>query len=487
MTPNSGSSSNTDSSHSAKPAEPSPALTSSNSTSSHNPFYIGSLPDLSRSRFSHPEDDQSTERDRQEKSAKDLEKEKRRSKRRSLINAGRSLSPFRHHSRTSSSSLKSKKEEQEKEKESEDLSASIVTVKGGDSGKEKKGSKLDESDSERDSKWSSRLCPRNNAFSSYEQDDDDEEDVKPRARPVRKGTGWNPNAPSQSQVKIDMDISSIKSASLVEGPLLDEPKKEEVADMSRPSVESERSVDTYDSSIASDLDSDAAAKERERDDDSDGDSQSTSSELSFDPELLDNTLFNAGCLDLHGAWQSGGTTSSRPSSIAGGTDMERQESHDHNHSSSVPGTSAPSAYDDLWGHGAGTPSSHQLINEQNDDNLEAPNVVLPSAPLNAHSIGHTNARTFDQIHEHSPARSKSPRPSKSSNESNGTEERSTAALQAMGKEHTAPQDPSHALSASRPFFERNRCTITLIHGEYEKKAKASKRPKRYIVASDGSE
>ncbi|PWZ01841.1 hypothetical protein BCV70DRAFT_230084 [Testicularia cyperi] len=43
------------------------------------------------------------------------------------------------------------------------------------------------------------------------------------------------------------------------------------------------------------------------------------------------------------------------------------------------------------------------------------------------------------------------------------------------------------LIVSRPKFERNRCTIVLSHGDYEAAARTSKRPKRYVVASDGSE
>lgn len=44
-----------------------------------------------------------------------------------------------------------------------------------------------------------------------------------------------------------------------------------------------------------------------------------------------------------------------------------------------------------------------------------------------------------------------------------------------------------SLTTSRPRFERNRCTITISHGESDAAAKACKRPKRYVVASDGSE
>lgn len=44
-----------------------------------------------------------------------------------------------------------------------------------------------------------------------------------------------------------------------------------------------------------------------------------------------------------------------------------------------------------------------------------------------------------------------------------------------------------SLTISRPRFERNRCTITINHGDADAAAKNSKRPKRYVVASDGSE
>ncbi|SHO78179.1 Uncharacterized protein MSYG_2521 [Malassezia sympodialis ATCC 42132] len=36
-------------------------------------------------------------------------------------------------------------------------------------------------------------------------------------------------------------------------------------------------------------------------------------------------------------------------------------------------------------------------------------------------------------------------------------------------------------------FERNRCTVTMTYGDYETCSKTIRRPKRYIVASDGSE
>lgn len=43
------------------------------------------------------------------------------------------------------------------------------------------------------------------------------------------------------------------------------------------------------------------------------------------------------------------------------------------------------------------------------------------------------------------------------------------------------------LATTGPVFERNRCTVTMVYGDYAEKAQRSKRPKRYVVASDGSE
>ncbi|TKY88296.1 hypothetical protein EX895_002648 [Sporisorium graminicola] len=44
-----------------------------------------------------------------------------------------------------------------------------------------------------------------------------------------------------------------------------------------------------------------------------------------------------------------------------------------------------------------------------------------------------------------------------------------------------------SLTTTRPRYERNRCTIGISHGDADAAAKKSKRPKRYVVASDGSE
>ncbi|PKI84334.1 hypothetical protein MVES1_001533 [Malassezia vespertilionis] len=43
------------------------------------------------------------------------------------------------------------------------------------------------------------------------------------------------------------------------------------------------------------------------------------------------------------------------------------------------------------------------------------------------------------------------------------------------------------LSTIGPTFERNRCTVTMIYGDYYYCAKHAKRRKRYVIASDGSE
>jgi len=43
------------------------------------------------------------------------------------------------------------------------------------------------------------------------------------------------------------------------------------------------------------------------------------------------------------------------------------------------------------------------------------------------------------------------------------------------------------LTTSKPYYERNRCTIILEHGNYEKYSEGSNRPRVYLVASDLSE
>lgn len=43
------------------------------------------------------------------------------------------------------------------------------------------------------------------------------------------------------------------------------------------------------------------------------------------------------------------------------------------------------------------------------------------------------------------------------------------------------------LVTTGPIFERNRCTVSLIYGDYEAAAKTKRTPRSYVVASDGSE
>lgn len=55
------------------------------------------------------------------------------------------------------------------------------------------------------------------------------------------------------------------------------------------------------------------------------------------------------------------------------------------------------------------------------------------------------------------------------------------------RKSTRPHDTLH-LETSRPHFQRDRCTITLTHGDPAKSLEDShRRPKRYVLASDLSE
>lgn len=52
---------------------------------------------------------------------------------------------------------------------------------------------------------------------------------------------------------------------------------------------------------------------------------------------------------------------------------------------------------------------------------------------------------------------------------------------------TPPELGCNILHISKPIFERNRCTITITSGEWAEARSARARPKRYVVAADGSE
>lgn len=121
---------------------------------------------------------------------------------------------------------------------------------------------------------------------------------------------------------------------------------------------------------------------------------------SVDSVVLDNTLYNAGCLDLHETWAKGKDKSGKSKEVVFDEYHDKDLQHD-------------------------------------DEHITAPNVVLVE----------------DQVGPHIQRR----------------------------------DSKMMSLHTSRPLFERNRCTLTIIHGEYDEAAKRSKRPKRYVVASDGSE
>lgn len=182
----------------------------------------------------------------------------------------------------------------------------------------------------------------------------------------------------------------------------------------------------------------------------------------FDEETLDNTLFNAGCIDLHDAWMH----DSQSQKTVSPDDSKRDEYY------------GPHDYDAAW-QGAG-PSGH----DESDEGLRAPNVVIgedqtfsPSA-LAGEGIG---VLALDEVNTQSTDSTQSSSPSKS--KSSSSEVRSDS----PSPQKEVEKDATQRLTASRPVFERNRCTITLVHGEYERFSIESKNKRRYIVASDGSE
>lgn len=191
----------------------------------------------------------------------------------------------------------------------------------------------------------------------------------------------------------------------------------------------------------------------------------------FDDETLDNTLFNAGCIGLHDAWQKDDPQSSaREPEVYYG----------------------PNDYDAAWG-GAG-PTGH----DEGDEGLRAPNVVI--GEQYGHTLDEFEGDGLDVLgKEEDKPQSKNTRPMSTTETTISTSTPAVSPEAETGKgtyeqfkwahqdEKKDPISPSQKLVASRPIFERNRCTISLVHGEYERWAKESKRPKRYIVASDGSE
>lgn len=298
-------------------------------------------------------------------SKQDDERSQKKSKRLSAFGrSGRSVSPFRFGSRKRSSS------------------ASRLKINPDDDTGSESGTRSErERDSDNDSVISSAsgITPRNSAF--YHPDD--EEDLDPAAPHSHRRLA--PASSNETEAQLPTSASSASIASSIH--MNDDPH----------GVEADAESD--DGSDISDIDSkhlsangasSAADLTTEDEDDLDDDE--------MDSIVLDNTLYNAGCLTAHEHWIADGKS---------------EDAHHHFET-----------YED-----------EDL--ERDDEHITAPNVVLSE----------------DQV-------------------STFLQRRSSKML---------------SLSTSRPRFERNRCTITISHGDADAAAKASKRPKRYVVASDGSE
>lgn len=186
------------------------------------------------------------------------------------------------------------------------------------------------------------------------------------------------------------------------------------------------------------------------------DDEDEDSLVDFDDATIDNTLFNAGCLDLHNAWQN-----NKESIGEGGWYPSDDDPSWHQQGNETAGASSSSSHQhqgqtadepEEYFDGARTTSLDATTppSEQTDLHDRLPNVILPSS------------------------------------------HRPTVPKRQGSKWVSAAKGDEYSLVASRPIFAKNRCTITLTHGEYEQALKKRKEqggrgPKKWIVCSDGSE
>ncbi|MCO5573475.1 hypothetical protein L7F22_027246 [Adiantum nelumboides] len=206
------------------------------------------------------------------------------------------------------------------------------------------------------------------------------------------------------------------------------------------------------------------------------DAEDSDDYIDFDEETLDNTLYNAGCIDLHDAWLKDG-----------------QSQHSHSGKDHTPHTHyGPEDFDAAW-EGAG-PSGH----DEGDEGLRAPNVVIGQgqslSPSALAGEGMEILTIADEPLKSATGPPKMLSPSmRTQSYTSSISPSEHQSLSYFSKDGTSKEgngedvSSERKLTASRPIFEKNRCTITLIHGDYEKFANESKRPRRYIAASDGSE
>ncbi|CAD6940570.1 unnamed protein product [Tilletia controversa] len=248
-------------------------------------------------------------------------------------------------------------------------------------------------------------------------------------------------------------------------------------------------------------------------------------ESDIDEELLDNTLFNAGCLDLHNDWRDAHEYGehhkwegydedgiARPELKKDSMFCDEVESMvpyaDPNHIGDVP---IPDEADHLLNAPNLVLSPSQLrLDPCGTSALRTPS--LPTAPVgntaatggSIASVESTPPNAFDAaLLKATPNQPPSAKSTDSSGHTSSSAVAAAAAAASGGTALDARSVPTRdgsvgsfmggqlgegdrALRASRPVFERNRCTITLLHGQYEEKLAQARRPKRYVVASDGS-
>ncbi|CAO1628227.1 unnamed protein product [Parajaminaea phylloscopi] len=378
---------------------------------SHMPFTIGPL-----------------RQNQQKAEGGEERKEPRRpSKRDRLAKAGRSLSPFRRYHGRSPSLTR--------------LSEALSAVRFYHHGDKlltppKANSSADSADTESETESIKKgLCPRNTAFNPRGKpsddddddgdDDDDDDDAHSDVGRVSHGRGEEDDYDSDDDTIAQQDRTSRpRSKDGTESPL----------------SHSDDSGDERDAS--SDRETGGGGEEGEEEDDS---------LIDFDDATIDNTLFNAGCLDLHNAWQN-----NKESIGEGGWYPSDDDPSWHQDSAAAGGgggtvVAEPDSLDGAAeGVGVsldGTPGPSSPTNDLHD---RLPNVILPSS------------------------------------------HRPQVPQRQGSKWVSAPEGDEPSLVASRPIFARNRCTITLVHGEYEKAVAkrqegGGRGPKKWIVCSDGSE
>lgn len=394
----------------------------------HNPFSISALCEDGSRKKTHQygKSDKSGHKDvvpdgGESVASEEVDSLRRRPRKRDRIRSafGRSLSPWRFHSdvgekrRSGGASWNLSKQSRD--------SLDVQREKGRDDEADVDGVADPESDGE---SIKSGIVPRNSAFGDFSEESDSEDEMEQ----------------GQSRVGRSKVLSGRDG-------------RDAVNDKEEAEIE------------ASDHDQDGGqqAKGEESDD-----------YIDFDEETLDNTLYNAGCIDLHDAWLK---------------DDRVHHTHENDATHELYG---PDDYDAAW-RGAG-PTGH----DEGDEGLRAPNVVIGQgqsiSPSELVGEGMDILTIDDGPLKHATTLPSSTHTSSASQSqatsirSDGKSTSSSAPTQSANDlSESKSITSSQRLTASRPIFEKNRCTITLVHGEYERYSKESKRPRRYIVASDGSE